>query len=125
VSTGHPCEKYFRSNHQNPIDRLGFSLYNLTIKNILAGVEMEINMMQHQNPFSLPRTRVAVLPASQPVPCCACETPRPARLARAAVRAGGAFLAWLNRLGARPVDPEALEKMHYQHASLRIKGIGH
>ena len=86
---------------------------------------MEINIMHRQDPFSLPRTQVAVLPASQPVPCCSSETPRLARFARASFRALGTFFAWLNRLGARPVDPEALEKMRCQHASLRIKSIGH
>ena len=85
---------------------------------------MEINMMDRQNPFSLPRTRVAALPVTPPCEC-SFETPRLGRLVQAVVRAGTAFLDWLNRLGARPVDTEALEKMHYRHASLRIKGIGH
>jgi hypothetical protein len=85
---------------------------------------MEINMMQRQTPFSLPCTRVAALPAPAPATPCF-ELPRVVRLARAIARAGTSFLDWLNRLGARPVDAAALEKVHYQHASLRIKGIGH
>ena len=53
------------------------------------------------------------------------DAPRLGRLARGVASAWTTFLDWLNRLGARRIDPAGLEQMHTCNTSLRVKGIGH
>ncbi len=86
---------------------------------------MEINMIQRRHSFLLPRTRAAALPTTLPETR-SFELPRLGRFVRTVTRFGSTLLDWLNRLGARPIDTEALEQARArQAATLRIKGIGH
>jgi hypothetical protein len=86
---------------------------------------MEINMMHRHSLISRP-TAIAVPHSHE-----ACRAEAPAATSAASLlhklaRAGVSFFGWLNPLGARPLDPEALEHTRSRHmATLRIKGIGH